>query len=432
VREFAQAQLSPDELISVQRTHATFYRDLAERLEPVLLGKDETIWLRLYDAEMGNLRQALEWGLQHEPELSLRLGGATRWFWNWFYLAEGRSWLTLALDAAPDASPLYRVRALNVVTSIAVLTGDVDSLQQLMPAFVEAANLSESWPARASAGWMQSLHLFLAGDIDQGYEIGERALSHLDSATSPSDVSLAAYMRSTCGDMAFLRGHWALGISHFELALEQLRRTGGSCIPVIVFSNFAGWLLSLGMVQRAREVLQEAVGYTATSAVTWQSAITLVGLALADALEGKTVTAARRLGATEAIRIRADLVIPVHYQVRMDQATQLARDDLGALAFQREWERGLNDPLAFVATMREDAAALHVQRNAELARELGLTLRESEVLGLVAAGMSDRDIADKLFISVRTASKHVGSILVKMGVTSRAEAAVRAMQLGLA
>jgi DNA-binding NarL/FixJ family response regulator len=218
----------------------------------------------------------------------------------------------------------------------------------------------------------------------------------------------------------------------FEEALEELRSTGGSCVPVIVFSNFAGWLLSFGMVQRARQVLQEAVVFASTSAMTWQSATTLTGLALADALESKMVIAARRLGAVEAIRIRADLTIPIHYQLRLDQATQLARDHLGQRAFQREWERGHSDPLALVATMREDTIAPLDRRGAEVARELGLTLREVEVLALVAAGMSDRDIAAKLFISVRTASKHVGSILVKMGVTSRAEAAVRAMHMGLA
>ena len=58
----------------------------------------------------------------------------------------------------------------------------------------------------------------------------------------------------------------------------------------------------------------------------------------------------------------------------------------------------------------------------------GLSAREREVLGLLAAGRTDREIADTLFISPRTASKHVGAILAKLDVTSRAEAAVLAVQ----
>jgi DNA-binding NarL/FixJ family response regulator len=60
-----------------------------------------------------------------------------------------------------------------------------------------------------------------------------------------------------------------------------------------------------------------------------------------------------------------------------------------------------------------------------------LSTREREVLRLLAAGRTDREIAQTLFISPRTASKHVGAILAKLAVASRAEAAVRAVQCGL-
>lgn len=52
-----------------------------------------------------------------------------------------------------------------------------------------------------------------------------------------------------------------------------------------------------------------------------------------------------------------------------------------------------------------------------------LTPREREVLTLVAAGRSNRAIADELFISVKTVSVHVSNILAKLGVSSRTEAA---------
>ena len=62
---------------------------------------------------------------------------------------------------------------------------------------------------------------------------------------------------------------------------------------------------------------------------------------------------------------------------------------------------------------------------------LGLTAREFEVLGLVAAGRSNREIASELFISAKTASVHVSNILAKLGVTSRGEAAAAAHRLRL-
>jgi DNA-binding CsgD family transcriptional regulator/tetratricopeptide (TPR) repeat protein len=65
------------------------------------------------------------------------------------------------------------------------------------------------------------------------------------------------------------------------------------------------------------------------------------------------------------------------------------------------------------------------------AEQLGLTPREVEVLALVAAGRSNRQIAHALFISPRTASVHVSNILAKLGVAGRVEAAAIAHHLGL-
>jgi DNA-binding CsgD family transcriptional regulator/tetratricopeptide (TPR) repeat protein len=62
---------------------------------------------------------------------------------------------------------------------------------------------------------------------------------------------------------------------------------------------------------------------------------------------------------------------------------------------------------------------------------LGLTAREAEVLALVAAGRSNRQIGQELFITPKTASVHVSRILAKLGVAGRGEAAAIAHRLGL-
>ena len=65
------------------------------------------------------------------------------------------------------------------------------------------------------------------------------------------------------------------------------------------------------------------------------------------------------------------------------------------------------------------------------ARPFGLTERELEVLALLAAGLGNREIADRLFISPKTASVHVSNIYGKLGVDSRVAAATVAHELGL-
>ncbi len=61
----------------------------------------------------------------------------------------------------------------------------------------------------------------------------------------------------------------------------------------------------------------------------------------------------------------------------------------------------------------------------------GLTARETEVLGLLAEGLSNKAIAARLGISEHTAKFHVNAILAKLGAESRAAAIVKAARLGL-
>jgi len=58
-----------------------------------------------------------------------------------------------------------------------------------------------------------------------------------------------------------------------------------------------------------------------------------------------------------------------------------------------------------------------------------LSVREQEVLKLIAAGLTNREIASALVISPETVKKHTGSIYGKLGVRSRTEAAIRARSL---
>jgi DNA-binding NarL/FixJ family response regulator len=108
---------------------------------------------------------------------------------------------------------------------------------------------------------------------------------------------------------------------------------------------------------------------------------------------------------------------------RLQRAAALAAQ-LGAVPLARE--------IAILA--RRARIAIHQDRPADQeagTADLGLTGRELEVLRLVAAGRSNREIAAELVISPKTASVHVSNILGKLGAASRGEAAAQAHALRL-
>jgi len=61
----------------------------------------------------------------------------------------------------------------------------------------------------------------------------------------------------------------------------------------------------------------------------------------------------------------------------------------------------------------------------------GLTRRELEVLGFVAAGRPNREIADELVVTLETVKKHLSHIFDKLGAANRTEAVARARELRL-
>ncbi|GAF49141.1 putative LuxR family transcriptional regulator [Rhodococcus wratislaviensis NBRC 100605] len=140
--------------------------------------------------------------------------------------------------------------------------------------------------------------------------------------------------------------------------------------------------------------------------------------------EGAPRRAARMMGAVEGLTptsggpstIYPDLLI--HH----DRCEQEARRAIGDHAFETEFRRGL-------VTQFDDATAYALDEKGPTDTtsvgpgSTALTRREQEVAELVAEGLTNRSIADKLVISQRTAQGHVEHILSKLGFTSRTQIA---------
>ena len=69
--------------------------------------------------------------------------------------------------------------------------------------------------------------------------------------------------------------------------------------------------------------------------------------------------------------------------------------------------------------------------DAEKLKELGITQREHEILGLIAQGLSNREIGEKLFVSENTVKTHSSRLFEKMSVSRRVQAVQKAKDLGL-
>ena len=119
-----------------------------------------------------------------------------------------------------------------------------------------------------------------------------------------------------------------------------------------------------------------------------------------------------------------------------DRALMLSLlDDEESLAEAIEIARGLGaEPLTrrVAGRMRELGLSVpHGPRESTRANPAGLTARQLEVLSLLAEGLTNAEIADRLVVSPRTAEHHVAAVLTKLGAATRRDAARRASELGL-
>ncbi|MES9605211.1 AAA family ATPase [Actinomadura sp. NPDC000929] len=200
--------------------------------------------------------------------------------------------------------------------------------------------------------------------------------------------------------LASPRYGWPLLLAAAQ-GLNDHRRAGGSMERLI---TWAGKLTVGGRLQRAYQVTFEAeagepgLGAWHRAIAAWRDLEQPYALA-------ETLVRAARAALSAQDRKQAAVLLA--------EATSIATG-LGAAPLRAEAEK-----LARRSRLTSGAAAPPARREAPA----GLTGRELEVLELVAAGLSNRQIGERLFISAKTAGVHVSNILAKLGVTTRLEAA---------
>jgi DNA-binding NarL/FixJ family response regulator len=147
---------------------------------------------------------------------------------------------------------------------------------------------------------------------------------------------------------------------------------------------------------------------------------------------GRAEQAARLFEASAALRERHGAGLWPRERERLDRAIAPARARLSETDFAAAWAAGralaLDQAIAEAMAVADTVTASAPDTNPAAD---GLTPRELEVLRLLAAGRSDREIAAALFISRKTVGVHVSHILAKLDVPSRGAAVAHAHRHGL-
>ena len=297
-------------------------------------------------------------------------------------LAAARAELVTAMDARRDANdPQFTSPALATLAEMATWEGRPEEARAAVAGGLALIDdIDEAGPVLA---------LCLAG-LEAEAAMAERAAAH-DSAARDTAAGVAADLLRRARGAVTADGVVPTGLGQVQLMTAEAhasRVTGGS--------DPERW----GEVATAWEAL--GAPWPAAHA-HWRQAEALL---VAGAPRTRAEPSLRRAWTTASALGARRLLAEVEALARR------ARVDLAP------------EPSPADGTAGQDAPDTALDR-------LGLTRREREVLALVADGCSNRQIAETLFISAKTASVHVSNILGKLGVANRAAAAVVAHRVGL-
>lgn len=439
IRDVATERLSESgDAERARRAHAAHYRAVAEREGPGLRSDSDTqlrVWNRL-EADIDNFRAAAAWFLARGDATSgLRLVTGLDWYWSdGAYRREGVDWLERLL-AATDASTVPRAvwtKTHEVLTMVHGRMGNEAAAQRSRAEVMAALAQSDSPEAVVEA-------LALAADTAEEREefavargLAERCLALADAHGFewPS-----RYVRRRLAAVLIHLGETAQAAAVAALAVERFRRVGdrANAITATITGGTAHLVggdlnAATAVLAAAHEAAVEILGTGPGDGGDLMALFNRVAM-LACAL-GDLEVAARLFGASEVEGRRTGVQDPRPMRTLVEERIALVRTALGEPRFAAEWAVGSSlsqaDQFALAGAFLRGRLA-----PAFTGKLAALSPRELEVLRLVMAGRSNREIGDALFISAQTASKHVSHVLAKLGLVSRTAAAAYAAAHGL-
>ncbi len=173
----------------------------------------------------------------------------------------------------------------------------------------------------------------------------------------------------------------------------------------------------------AQTLYEQSLAISCELSEQWVAAVFLVELGDVVAAQQKLAWAAQLWGAAEALRDAFGVPIPLVQRADYERSLSAARVHLGERAFATAWAQGRSmTPEQALAAKGQKPTPKPTTTAIPQTNPAGLTAREVEVLRLLAGGLTDLQIAEKLVLSPRTVHAHISSIYNKLGVTSRSTA----------
>ena len=440
IREFGLEQLSASgEEHAVRQRHAAYFLALAEQAGPRVEDGNRT-WLARLDPEPDNLRAAFAWlSEQWDAEPCLRLVGDLRSFWvQRGYVSEGWAQIQSAL-ALPDAArpTAARAHALTAAGQLAFLRGDDAGS---VPFNTEALEIAQALGDRTAQPWLFTALGLAARNLDDldlaahywqrglalARELGDavsiaRLVGNLSELAEPFGDSRDTDRRQDIADEILALGRAADDLNTIAIGLRELATVA----------------IERGDYQQAAGLLAESLAIAEDGGLQWGLPYDLSNVARLALATEQHVCAAQVLGAHDVLRERMGLPVWPAERAAHEQLLATVRAAMPGDAHAAAWTAGHVMPLEEAIAVAKTVLAVAVfpaSRPAATspASPYGLTERELQVLRLLTEGLSDREIAERLFISPHTVMRHVAGVLGKLGVNSRTAAATLAVREGIA
>ncbi|TDD92225.1 LuxR C-terminal-related transcriptional regulator [Actinomadura rubrisoli] len=423
LREYGQERLTETEDgPGIRRRHCGWYLHLINKATAEWFGPKQQEWFVRLQQEQPNLRAAFEYCLKEpgQQRAGLRLAGSPWFLWVASNLAEGRFWLDLLLASGTEAGP-ERAWALGTHAYVAGLQGDHATATASARACIAMADDLDEPLTHAYGVHTLGLTEHFNGDSERATATMSNALALYEQLQAPA--GLRAILNVSLGLAYLFRDHIDEAGEHFELCRSLCERHDEFLMRSYALYGFAFVDLTRGHLSSSAARVQDSLQLQRSFHDALGRAMAFELLAWIAAGRSNSDRAAVLLGC--ATHLWQGIGLPLFgsrpWQAHRSRCEHEARADIGDEAFDSAVSRGAalapDEALAYALEEKR------IQARSPKRADGTLTLRELQIAGLVAAGMSNKKIAEQLVIAKRTVDTHVGNILVKLGFNSRAQIA---------